>query len=471
MYLAYFLRKSWLVCLAILPFMAISQPNIVFYLADDHDVGDYGVYGNDLIHTPAVDALAKQGLTFTNAFTGQAICAPSRSQLYTGNYPLKNGAFLNHVPVKDSQISIAQRMSKLGYEVILAGKSHVKPESVFDWDHEWESVEGSGPRKNIPLENIESYFKSAKKPFVMFIASMYPHTPYHKVTGASSKDMKFYPHNEKNKNSQKAVDKLAGYYRNVEEDNKQLENVIRLVDKYLKKNTLLIYSSDHGVSGKYTVYDRGLKVPFIARWPGVIKAGSQSDVMIHYTDVVPTFIELAGGKAPTELDGKSFAAQLKGSTKPVHKYVYGVSTKQNTLATKVFPSRMIRSKNYKYIRNLNSIEVVEQNLGNKPYVNEFIKMGAQHHASVPYEELYDLTADPYEQNNLAASPRYQKLKLEMANDLLLWMKQQNDVLSGNPGIMPILDARYKLDKPSKYNKIPKELENTLKPEDYLYLHY
>ena len=73
-----------------------SKPNIIFYLADDQDKYDYGCYGNEKINTPAVDRLADEGMLFENAFTGQTICAPSRSQLFTGNYPLKNGCFINH---------------------------------------------------------------------------------------------------------------------------------------------------------------------------------------------------------------------------------------------------------------------------------------------------------------------------------------------------------------------------------------
>lgn len=71
-----------------------QKPNIIFYLADDQDVYDYGCYGNEKVNTAAVDRLAKEGMLFTNAFTAQAICAPSRSQIFTGNYPVKNGCFV-----------------------------------------------------------------------------------------------------------------------------------------------------------------------------------------------------------------------------------------------------------------------------------------------------------------------------------------------------------------------------------------
>ena len=83
------------------------------------------------------DIKNKDPMVFENAFTAQAICAPSRSQLYTGNYPLKNGCFMNHTRVKSHMKSVTKYMRELGYEVILAGKSHVKPPEVFDWGFEF----------------------------------------------------------------------------------------------------------------------------------------------------------------------------------------------------------------------------------------------------------------------------------------------------------------------------------------------
>ena len=448
-----------------------EKPNIIFYLADDQNKYDYGCYGNDKIHTPAVDRLAKEGLLFENAFTGQAICAPSRSQLYTGNYPLKNGCFLNHIQVKDDQKAISSYLRTLGYEVVLAGKSHVKPGTVFDWDHAWGPVDKEGvPRPHIPLSAIKSYFEKAEKPFCMFITSEYPHPPYINASG-SSEDFKYYPFIKGDKNASKTINEMAGYYRNVEEDNTQLEKVLSYVDEYLGENTLFIYSADHGKFGKYTVYDRGLNVPFIARWPGVITPGGKTDVMVHYTDVLPTFIQMAGGKVPGDIDGKSFLHVLKGSDKEIHKYVYGVQSNQNIQRAKVFPSRMVRSKKYKYIRNFNSLEVVENNYGDNDVVNQFIKLGAEQFKNVPFEELYDIEKDPFEQHNLAKDPEFRKIKGKLAKEMLAWMDRQGDFLA-KEHYMPILQPRlHRLDESNQYKKVPKELENKLKEEDYLILHY
>lgn len=450
-----------------------QKPNIIFYLADDQDKYDYGCYGNDKIHTPGVDRLASEGLLFENAFTGQAICAPSRSQLYTGNYPLKNGCFLNHVKTKGNQVSTTTYMQELGYEVILAGKSHVSPVEVYNWGQEWKPVKKEGvPRHYLPLDSIKDYFETSDKPFCMYITSEYPHGPYFDVNGKTKDDLKFYPFNKSGLDNPDKIKRKAGYYRNVEEDNTQLEQVLAWVDEYLDENTIFIYSADHGTTGKFTAYDRGLNVPFVVRWPGVIKPNSESDVMIHYTDVLPTFMEIAGGNAPKNIDGSSFLHVLKGEEKEIHKYVYGVQTNQNIQQTKVFPSRMIRSKNYKYIRNFNSVEVVEQNLGDNEFVNAFIRMGAEKFKDIPFEELFDIENDPYEQVNLAKDPKYTEIKEKLAAEMFKWMKEQGDIFSDTLGYMPILHApKNKLDKSSKFKKVSKELEGTLKKEDYLKLHY
>lgn len=447
----------------------IQPPNIIFYLADDQDKYDYGCYGNEKVHTPAVDRLAKEGMLFDNAFTGQAICAPSRSQLFSGKYPLKNGCFANHSASKPDLESVTKYMRKLGYEVVLAGKSHVKPASVYDWDKEWEPVPKEGvPRDYIPLDSIESYFKQARKPFCLFISSKYPHGEYFEVDDPSINGIKLYPFNEHKKEEESFIKSKAGYYRSIQEDNRQLELVLQWVDDYLEENTLFIYSADHGVSGKFSVYDRGLNVPFVARWPKVIKAGTRSDQLIHYTDVLPTFIEIAGGNPTVDLDGKSFLPLLQGEDIEIHKYVYGVRTNQNILDAAIFPSRMIRDKRYKYIRNFNSIEVLDKNLGDKPNVNAFIRLGAMKFKDQPFEELYDLQDDPFEQNNLIKHPEHQEIKKRLMKDMFSWMEEQEDFLNDQFGNMPIITAKaFKLDQDSRVRTVPDSLKNTLKDEDYL----
>ncbi|WJJ97770.1 sulfatase family protein [Algibacter luteus] len=453
-----------------------EKPSIIFYLADDQDVYDYGCYGNEKVNTAAVDRLAKEGMLFNNAFTAQAICAPSRSQLFTGKYPLKNGCFANHTATKPDIKSVTTQMKNLGYEVVLAGKSHVKPASVYQWDREWEPVPKKDvPREYIPLDSIENYFKTSKKPFCMFITSKYPHGKYFDVENPKAEAIKFYPFNEDKKKNEAYVKAKAGYYRSIEEDNTQIDKVLELVDTYLDENTLFIYSADHGVSGKFTVKDIGLKVPFVVRWPKVIKPGTTSNQLIHYTDVLPTFMNIAGGKATEDIDGNSFLPLLQGEDVEINKYVYGVRTNQNILNSEVFPSRMIRDKRYKYIRNFNALEVVEQNLTGKPNVDYFIKRGANAHKNEPFEELYDLQNDPFEQNNLANNTELLPIKQKLIKDMFSWMKSQGDILDEATGNMPIITPKgnkgFKLDQDTPRRKIPDSIKNTLKKDDYIVIEH
>jgi len=446
-----------------------KKPNMIFYLADDQDVTDYGYTGNEKVHTPAVDRLAKEGAVFTQAFTGQAICAPSRAQLFTGKYPLKNGSFANHTPTRTSINSVTKKMRELGYDVVLAGKSHVKPDSVYDWDAAWEPVpKPDVPRDYIPLNDIEAYFQTAEAPFVMFIASKYPHGKYFDVEKPDAADLKFHPFDAHLKDNAAYIKKRAGYYRSIEEDNRQLEHVLDLVETHLDDNTLFIYSADHGVSGKFTLKDIGLNVPFVVRWPGIVKPDSRSDQLIHYTDVLPTMMDIAGGAEDPAMDGKSFLPILRGQEDAIHDYVYGVRTNQNIINAHVFPSRMIRDRQFKYIRNFNALEVLNKNLGENQAVNLFLREGALKHKDEAFEELYDLKADPYEQTNLAGYPEMAHIKSRLSKQMFVWMEEQGDFLEDRFGNIPMITApAFKLDQNSKYRTIAPELQNKLKPEDYL----
>jgi arylsulfatase A-like enzyme len=303
----------------------------------------------------------------------------------------------------------------------------------------------------------------------MFIASKYPHGKYFDVKNPDADKLKFHPFDQHLKTNKKYIEKRAGYYRSIEEDNTQLAHVLRMVDTHLTDNTLFIYSADHGVSGKFTVKDIGLNVPFVVRWPSVIKAGSRSEQLVHYTDVLPTFIDAAGGQPEPSMDGKSFLNILKGEDKAIHQYVYGVRTNQNIINARVFPSRMIRDIRYKYIRNFNALAVLDKNLTDKANINAFLELGAQRHKNEPFEELYDLTNDPFEQNNLIAEPSLKTVKTRLQTQLFAWMKTQGDFLSEGFGNVPIITApTFKLDqnKPPRRTDVPKALQNTLKPEEY-----
>lgn len=439
-----------------------TTPNFIFYLADDQDLLDYGVYGNPKVHTPAVDALAKEGMRFTNFYTSQAICAPSRSQIFTGMYPLKNGCMANHLPVKPNLKTVIDYMKADGYEVVLAGKGHVKPNSVFQWSKYFKSVD----HRYLPLDQLENYLENVKKPFCVFVTSDFPHGPYPKISEYTNEDIHRLPYDRGNFRKFK-----TGYYQNIRDDNAQLEQVLEIVKANgFVNNSIFIYASDHGISGKWGVAEQGLKVPFIVRWPGVVEANSVSETMLNFVDILPTFLDIIGADIPQDIDGKSFQSTLKGNSDPIREYIFSLATKQNIQKCKVFPSRAIRGKRFKFIRNYNSIEVVESNYGSNPVVNAFIKKGAESFPNVPFEELYDLEVDPYQEQNLINNPEYLEQKNRLSLALENWMIAQNDFLIHKkmPLIKPTL---HPLDRNSKWNKVDEDLVGKIDDSDYIISHY
>ena len=440
-----------------------NHPNIIFYLADDQDLLDYGAYGNPKVYTPAVDEISKEGIRFNNFYTSQAICAPSRSQIFTGMFPVKNGCMANHLPVKSDLKTVIDYMGEAGYDVVLAGKGHVKPNSVFRWSKYFKSID----HRYLPIEEIDKFLDNTDKPFCLFIASDFPHGPYPKNSKYTKEDIYKLPYDKGNfKNFKK------GYYQNIYNDNLQLEKVLQMIkSKGLKDNSVFIYASDHGISGKWGVSEQGLKVPFVVRWPGVIKPNTVSNTMLSFVDVLPTLLDIAGVvDIPNDIDGKSFKKTLKGDESQVHEYIYSLATKQNIQNCKVFPSRAVRNKKYKFIRNYNSMEVVNSNLGENPVINHFIKIGAESFPNVPYEELYDLELDPYQQNNLIDNINLIDVKNELINALNSWMIEQGDFLL--KGKMPLIKPTlHPLDRVSNWNKVDGNYIDKLSESDYTVKHY
>ena len=433
---------------------ATERPNFIFFLSDDQIKADYGCYGMPLDMTPVTDRLAKEGLVFEQMLTAQAICAPSRSVLFTGQYPVRNGCFLNHIAVRDGTRTVYDALKPLGYNVSLAGKVHVKPKSVFRWDTDME-INGHGP---LPLKKIDAYLQRVKdKPFCLFITSGYPHGPYPKEPEFPVDKIVTHPHmNGKSK-------RLAGYYDHITRKEHELEAVLAMVDKHgLKENTVFCYSADHGGGerAKYTAYDTGLNVPFIVRWPGKVKPGRTS-ALTSYVDILPTFVEIAGGKPLNGVDGTSFYPVLKGDAGTHQKVVFGVVSNQGIWHTHIFPSRSARGVRYHYIHNFNTMERIRRDEKAGREIDPFHRMGAMKHQHTPEEELYDIQNDPFELTNLASNPKFAEIKTDLKGELFKWMKQQNDFLTAN-GPIPFLKSTHPIDESSKLYDCPPELKGTVK---------
>jgi len=409
-----------------------DKPNIVLFLADDQSIDDVGCYGNNVIRTPNIDRLAKEGLRFNLAFTPTAMCSPSRSALYTGLYPHRNGCHPNHSSIKPGIKSLPHYLKPLGYRVALAGKTHIKPRGQFPFEY-----------MGLKPERIEKFMTLAKdKPFCLVVASHEPHGP-HKQGEYKPDQIPVPPYKVDTPQTRR---QLANYYTDIDLLDKEVGGILGLLKKHkLEQNTLFVYASDHGynIFAKWSCYDAGLHVPFIVRWPGRVKAGTVTDAMVSFVDVLPTFIEAAGGKPPGDIDGRSFLPVLLGRKKKHHDVVFGAPTTRGIISGRAYPIRSVRTRTHQYIRNLNPegvFQCVSTHGRNYKEISDGVWASWKEKAKTdvfaakrvkmfqyrPAEELYDLTKDPYELNNLADDPTQQKLLASLRKKLDAWMKQQGD---------------------------------------------
>ena len=441
-----------------------SKPNIFIYISDDQNSWDYEIFGNKQVKTNNFDRLVNEGLRFSNAYTAQAVCAPSRSQLFTGLFPMKNGCYANHLPVRNVK-DINDFMNESGYDVVLAGKGHIKPNSVFNWTRYFPT----NSERRIPIEKVEEYIVNSNKPLCIIFSSDLPHGPFPKSSDYNNKPLDYDP-SLKNISSNIGNYK-AGYYKNIEDDNDQLGLVLSMLETVSNLDeSIFIYISDHGLKGKWSVRETGLKIPMVIRWPNVIPPNTKNDKLVSIVDILPTIVEVSGGEKNESLDGKSLIPILQNSNISFRDYIFGIATRQNIQKCYVFPSRSVRGKRYKYIINFNSKEVVKDNLVLNKHINYFIERGANKFDEVPYEELYDLEADPYEHVNLAKEESFLLIKQKLSDVLNDWMISQNDILVQYK--MPIIKPTlHPLDRPSKWNNPKKVYQFTLFSNDYIPSHY
>lgn len=428
-----------------------DKPNIMLIIGDDMTWRDCEPYDNKEVHTPNVTRLARQGMCFDAMFTSTAMCAPSRQQLYTGLYPVRNGAYPNHSKVYDGVKSLPHHLKALGYRVGLIGKTHFGPPESFPFE-----IVGK-PKADIDtsqLDAIREFVNREKKqPYCLIVCSHQPHVAWDKGdTSAYNADkLTVPPYLVDCPETRQAMVK---YYAEISYLDWQLGECLKLVDNSEQAdNTTVIFTSEQGVQlpfGKWTCYDTGLKTAFIVRWPGRVAPNSRVGAMTQYVDVVPTLIEIAGGNpliidtgrpdahGKTGFDGRSFLKVLLGRTDKHRNYVYGAQTTRGIInGSACYPIRSVRSRQHKYIWNpnhqavfynvisTNSTDLLQtwKEIGKN---NPTVAARARFYQQRPEEELYDLEEDPYELENLADDPAYAKIKNRFKRELELWMQQQSD---------------------------------------------
>ncbi|MEM7315730.1 MAG: sulfatase, partial [Planctomycetota bacterium] len=280
-----------------------AKTNFVFIIADDCTAHDIGCYGGQA-HTPNIDALAGQGMRLTRCFQAAPMCSPTRHNIYTGQYPVKTGAYPNHTRTYDHVKNVCHYLGDLGYRVALSGKRHIGPAKVFPFEY-------SG-KKNPDMKVIDKLFgecKDSQTPFCLFACSNEPHSPWDKGDASRypPEKIKLPPYLADTPVLREA---FSRYLAEITYYDDQVGQILKLIDKHqLRDETMVMVVSEQGNGfpmAKWTCYEAGLASAMVVRWPGKIAAGSESSALVEYTDILPTFVEVAGGQPAAELDGRSF---------------------------------------------------------------------------------------------------------------------------------------------------------------------
>lgn len=419
------------------PVQVAAKTNFVLFIADDCTHSDLACYGGKNVKTPNIDRLAAEGVQFTRCFQSAPMCSPTRHNLFTGMYPTKTGAYPNHTFVQPGSESVVQYLKPHGYRVALAGKRHIAPQEIFDFEY-------LGGAKNLNFELVDGFLADAsqkKDPFCLFLCSHEPHTPWNKGNPAN-----FDPGNVTLPpfwaDTRETREAYCKYLAEIEYMDGEVGAALALLEKHgVADETVFIFTSEQGNSfpfAKWTCYNAGLHTAFVVRWPGVARPGTVSECLTDYSDVVPTYLDIAGIKIPRKLDGHSLKGILEGRNCSPKKYSYALHTTRGIIGGSDFYGiRSVTDGHYRYIVNLSPDAEFRNAVteGKTAWWTSWLRESEtsadvknlvykyQHRPAV---ELYDDITDPHNLVNLAGRPANAGIQKKLDRVLCKWMRKAGD---------------------------------------------
>ncbi|NNE93752.1 MAG: sulfatase [Verrucomicrobiales bacterium] len=436
-----------------------APPNIVLIIADDLNWDDSTPYGHKTISTPNLQRMADEGMRFDNAFVTISSCSPSRASIITGRYPTNTGADELHWPVPAEQVTFVEKLKEAGYWTGAAGKWHLG-DAMRDRFDEVMEVDTSGfqlpsgeeGKKGKFKETLEGEAQSGcadwipliekrdeDKPFFLWLAALDPHRPYHEgiLPEATDPDtVAVAPYHADTPETRKDY---ALYYDEIIRLDKYVGMVLdKLEEEGVGDNTMVLFFSDNGrpfPRDKTTMYDSGIKTPWLVRWPDRVKAGTVSKRLVSAVDIAPTALEIAGiDEREKTFEGRSFLKTLDDPEHAIREFVFA----EKNWHDYEDHVRAVRNERYKYIRNAyNDLPQTPSADSARSPTFESLKKWRDEGKLLPHqmgcfiqprpkEELYDTVADPYELNNLAADERYEPVLNAMREALGEWEKRTGD---------------------------------------------
>ncbi|MEQ8209804.1 MAG: sulfatase [Lacipirellulaceae bacterium] len=434
------------------------QPNIVLIIADDMNWNDCGAYGHPAIRTPNIDRLAAEGLLFKHAYLTTSSCSPSRSSLITGKYPHNTGAEQLHWPLPEGTRTFVQELKHQGYYCASAGKWHLGDAVRDHFDRIYDASmagfvlptgDDNKPGKMVAkkpsgCENWERALddRPKDKPFFMWLAALDPHRSYEEGTldpPHKLEDVIVPPHLP---DVPDVREDLRSYYDEIGRLDKYVGKVMKkLEDQGVADNTLVLFITDNGrpfPRDKTTLYDGGIRTPWIVRWPARVKPTSTTNALVSAVDLAPTFLELAGSTEDASLmvEGESFAKVLSHPELPHREFAFG----EDHWHDYEDHARCVVTHQFKLIRN-DYVDLAPTPSADAGRGLSWLAMQKLHSegklkphqqtcfdAPRPKWELYDLERDPGELDNRMDDPAYESVRDRLAAALDEWSKATNDFM-------------------------------------------
>ncbi len=451
-----------------------SRPNIVFIIADDMNWNDCGVYGNPNVKTPNINKLAEEGIYFTQAFLTTSSCSPSRTSIITGKYPHNTDAEQLGWPLPENQKTFVKQLKDSGYWTGLAGKHHMGDAVNDDFDSifemQWQDTQGpDGLDRRLVGDGsgCDEWVKllrsrDKKKPFFTWLAAFDAHRPYYEgaIDNPHKKEDVILPPYFPDTDSVRKD--FALYYDEISRMDSYIGDVVNELEKQgVADNTLILFITDNGRAfprDKTTLYEGGIKTPWIVKWPNKIRPGSVSDNLVSSVDIAPTFMRIAGLNPLTDFEGIDVSSLLTENVQGLRNQIYA----EDHFHDFEDYTRAIRTKRYKYIKNFYpdlpntpSADVLrdltwQSMLKEKESLNEaqlrcFLKPR-------PEEELYDVKNDPNELNNLALKSEFSSV----LNDMRLRLKKMRSATKDSlPPVRTPDDFYRETGLPTKYRIRPR----------------
>jgi arylsulfatase A-like enzyme len=408
-----------------------SRPNILWVSFEDTNPF-YGCYGDPVARTEVVDRLASEGTRFPLAFSTAGVCAPARSAVITGMYPISIGT--HHMRTSHTNPAVPELPTP--YSALLP--AHVKCFTEYlraaGWyctNNEKTDYQFAPPRSAWDDCSDTAHWRNRPDPGQPFFAVFNPHDTHESGMWPGMVDeITFDPAAvvvpPTFPDTPKVREALAQMYTQIEIVDRRFGELLDELDEDgLAGNTLVVHWSDHGPlpRGKRWPYDSGIHVPMIVRWPGRIEAGAVSDQLVSTMDLGPSMLSACGLPIPRHLQGRAF---LGDAAAPPREYVHAARDRHDSAYDRV---RAVRDRRFKYLRHyfpqepyvswipFRNAHPIMQELMRLHARNELDEVPARFLAdSRPAEELYDCDADPYETRNLADDPSHaatlERLRLE-----------------------------------------------------------